>query len=70
MILALAPDVAARVAEIEAREGIPAIEFAHQAISVWSMLRTRDQRAGMGFCILQSAVYDDILKGRDAPPKP
>ncbi|ALN73066.1 hypothetical protein [Aureimonas sp. AU20] len=65
MILALAPDVAARVAEIEAREGIPAVEFCHQAISVWSRLRTDAQRAGMGLCIIQSTIRE-IMKDRDA----
>lgn len=66
MILALPADVAARLAEIEAREGIPAVEFCHQAIAIWSQLQTADQRGGIGLIIMQSVIAH-ILRGRDAP---
>jgi hypothetical protein len=51
MMLALPPDVRARFSDIEAAEGIPAAEVAHQAISVWSYLNA-DERRRLGLAAI------------------
>lgn len=56
MILALQPDVAERLAKIERDEGIPPIEVAHQGISIWSQLRSDDERKRAGLAIMSIVV--------------
>ena len=55
MILALAPAVRRRPDEIEAAEGIPPVELAHQALEVWSTL-TADERRILTFAAMQLVV--------------
>ena len=57
MILALPSDVRERLAEIERDEGIPAAELCHQAIAAWTHLRSVEERAAVGFAILQTVMY-------------
>lgn len=56
MILALPNDVALRLDAIEAEEGIPPAELAHQAIAVWSQLRGEGERRAVGFAVMQIVV--------------
>lgn len=55
MMLALPPDVRARLDAIEADEGIPAAEIAHQAVSVWSHLNA-DERRRLGLAAIGMLV--------------
>ncbi len=55
MILALPRDVLARLEAIEAAEGIPITELAHQAIAVWSQLDA-DGRRILGIAAMQLVV--------------
>lgn len=52
MILALPHDVRERLDRIEAEEGVPPVELAHQAIAVWSQL-TGPERHRAGFVLMQ-----------------
>ena len=52
MILALAPGVRRRLAEIEATEGMPPVELAHQAIAVWGAL-TEGERRVLGIAAMR-----------------
>lgn len=45
MILALPADVVERLDRIERTEGVPPLELAHQAISVWSQLTAPERRS-------------------------
>jgi hypothetical protein len=47
LILALRPDVIRRLHDLEASEGMPAIDIIHEALGVWSFL-TMDERRRMG----------------------
>ena len=44
MILSLSPEVRARLDRIEREEGIPAVEFTHQSVEIWSTLDEDDRR--------------------------
>ena len=49
MILCLPPEVRSRLDRIEREEGIPQIDFAYQAIDIWSTLDEADRRmVGLG----------------------
>ncbi|GGD28919.1 hypothetical protein [Aureimonas glaciei] len=55
MMIALLPDVRARLDAIEADEGISAAEIANQAISVWSYLNG-DERRRLGIAAIGMVV--------------
>ncbi|WP_158871356.1 hypothetical protein [Antarcticirhabdus aurantiaca] len=55
MVIALPAAVRARLAAIEADEGVPVAELIHQAVDVWSRLDA-DGRKILGIAALQLVV--------------
>jgi hypothetical protein len=55
MLVVFSPKVQNRLAEIEAIEGVPAVELVHQAVEVFSHL-DGDERRALGFFAMQIVV--------------
>lgn len=52
MILALEPRTRARLDLVEAEEGVPAVEVAHQGVEAWSHLRGEDERRAATWAVM------------------
>lgn len=62
MLVVLHPEVLRRLSDIEAAEGIPAVDIVHQAVDVWSRLDA-DGRRIIGIAAMQ-LVVGQIRGGR------
>lgn len=57
MMISFEKRIQDRLDQIEAREGIPPVEFVHQAVEVWS-LADADMRRALGLAVMRWVIQE------------